>query len=195
MIRSILAGLTIALAAGIYLVVGGPLGAFMFSLGLLTILHFQFYLFTGKAGLLAQYKITPAELLEIYIGNLIGCASGALALQMSGLSVSEPASAIIETRISNLWFENIILGIFCGVLMYVAVNTYTTTPYVTILCVASFILLGANHCIADMVYMFLAATEVTFAPMVTAILCSTIGNIIGCNMIPYSQQQSASSSS
>ena len=53
MIRSILAGLTIALAAGIYLVVGGPLGAFMFSLGLLTILHFQFYLFTGKAGLLA----------------------------------------------------------------------------------------------------------------------------------------------
>jgi formate/nitrite transporter FocA (FNT family) len=71
--------------------------------------------------------------------------------------------------------------------MYVAVNTYTTMPYMTILCVASFILLGANHCIADMAYMFLAATEATFAPMVTAILCSTIGNIIGCNMIPYSQ--------
>jgi hypothetical protein len=40
MIQSILAGLMIALAAGIYLVVGGPLGAFLFSLGLLTILWF-----------------------------------------------------------------------------------------------------------------------------------------------------------
>ena len=53
MIQSILAGLMIALAAGINLAVGGPLGALLFSIGLLTILHFQFYLFTGKAGLLA----------------------------------------------------------------------------------------------------------------------------------------------
>ena len=40
MIQSVLAGLMIALAAGIYLIVGGPLGAFLFSLGLLTILWF-----------------------------------------------------------------------------------------------------------------------------------------------------------
>jgi formate/nitrite transporter FocA (FNT family) len=50
MINSIMAGFMIALSAAIYLTVGAPLGAFMFALGLLTILHFQFHLFTGKAG-------------------------------------------------------------------------------------------------------------------------------------------------
>lgn len=54
MIKSIMAGFMIALAAAIYITVGGVVGAFMFSLGLLTILYFQFNLFTGKAGLLAD---------------------------------------------------------------------------------------------------------------------------------------------
>lgn len=54
MIKSIMAGFMITLAAAIYLTVSGALGAFMFAIGLLTILIFQFNLFTGKAGLLAQ---------------------------------------------------------------------------------------------------------------------------------------------
>ncbi len=71
--------------------------------------------------------------------------------------------------------------------MYIAVDTYITAPYITIMCVSTFILFGANHCIADMVYMFLAATNETFVPMTTAIFYTTIGNIIGASIIPYSQ--------
>ena len=155
MIQSILAGLMIALAAGIYLVVGGPLGAFLFSLGLLTILWFQFYLFTGKAGLLIQNKISPFELFKIYLGNFVGCGAGSMVLLGSGLAVVEPAAAIIADRLSNSWIE-------------------------------IFILFGANHCIADMVYMCLAATSETIAPMITAIINTTIGNVIGASIIPYS---------
>jgi formate/nitrite transporter FocA (FNT family) len=50
---SILAGMLIAMSGIAYLTVGGPIGASLFSLGLLAILHFKLELFTGKAGLLA----------------------------------------------------------------------------------------------------------------------------------------------
>lgn len=197
MIQSILAGFMIALAAALFLTIGGPFGAFIFSLGLLTILYFKFHLFTGKAGLLTSKTITPTELIKIWFGNLLGCAICIALLFVSGLgpALAVPATAIILTRITNLWFENIILGIFCGLLMYIAVNQYPTAPYVTIMGVMSFILLGANHCVADMAYMFLAATTENIIPAIAALLCTTAGNIIGCNLIPYSQQQSTSSSS
>ena len=195
MIESIMAGFMITLAAAIYLTVGGALGAFMFAIGLLTILFFQFNLFTGKAGLLAERQIKPLFLIMIWVGNLIGCALCSLLLLATplGSSLAMGASAITLTRISNLWFENIILGVFCGILMYIGVKQYPTAPYVTILSVASFILLGANHCVADMAYMFLAADTKILLPASAALLFTTIGNIIGTNVIPYSQKQSASS--
>jgi formate/nitrite transporter FocA (FNT family) len=124
MIKSIMGGFMITVAAAIYLTVGGALGAFMFAIGLLTILFFQFDLFTGKAGLLAQKCIRPKRLLIIWIGNLIGCILCSLLLLATplGPSLAVGASAITLTRISNLWFENIILGIFCGILMYIGVK-------------------------------------------------------------------------
>ena len=192
MIKSIMAGFMIALAATIYLTVGGALGAFMFAIGLLTILFFQFNLFTGKAGLLVQRQIKPLFLVIIWVGNLIGCALCSLLLLATplGSSLAVGASAITLTRISNLWFENIILGVFCGILMYIGVKQYPTAPYVTILSVASFILLGANHCVADMAYMFLAADTKILLPASAALLCTTAGNVIGCNLIPLAQSSS-----
>jgi formate/nitrite transporter FocA (FNT family) len=83
-------------------------------------------------------------------------------------------------------------------LMTIAVKTYAMAPYVTILSVASFIVLGANHCVADMAYMILAADPKILLPASAALLFTTIGNILGCNTIPViqsSQKQSASSSS
>lgn len=189
MIKSIMAGFMIALAATIFLTVGGALGAFMFAIGLLTILFFQFDLFTGKAGLLAQREIRVRTLAAVWIGNLIGCTICSLLLLATplGTSLAAGAAAITAIRISNLWFENILLGIFCGTLMYIGVKQYPTAPFVTVLAVASFILLGANHCIADMAYMLLAADTKILLPASAALLFTTTGNIIGCNLIPYSQ--------
>ncbi len=72
---SILAGMLIGLGGIIYLRVGGPVGASLFAIGLLTILHFKLELFTGKAGLLATKEIKPFKLLSIWLGNFLG-ASG-----------------------------------------------------------------------------------------------------------------------
>lgn len=69
---SILAGMLIGVGGIIYLRVGGPVGASLFAIGLLTILHFRFELFTGKAGLLATNDIKPFKLLTIWLGNFLG---------------------------------------------------------------------------------------------------------------------------
>lgn len=184
---SILAGFFISIAAAIFLTVQGPLGAFMFSLGLLTILFFKLELFTGKAGLISTKNIKIGKLLRIWCGNFIGSIMGVFLLSITNISdkIVEPANVILNARLSNSWFENIILGFFCGVLMYVAVQNYKTAPYVTILCVASFILLGANHCVADMSYLLIAATADNWIAALITLLCSTLGNFIGCNLIGW----------
>lgn len=178
---SIIAGMLIALGGVMYLQIGGPVGAFLFSIGLLTILHFKCELFTGKAGLLATRAIHPVKLFDVYCGNLMGCASAALTLSLLGSRFAEPAAAITNIRIDNAWYINIILGIICGMLMYIAVSQYETKPWVTVMCVAGFILAGANHCIADMFYLFMGGFSWWGA---LALLCTTVGNIVGCNLIP-----------
>lgn len=180
---SILAGILISLGGIIYLQVGGPIGALLFSIGLLTILHFKCELFTGKAGLLASRAIRPVKLASIYCGNLIGCAAMGLLLSLThlGQSIGQSAAAITLIRSTNLWYENIIFGVLCGLFMYIAVTHYETKPWVTVMCVAGFILSGTNHCVADMFYLFFGGFEWTGA---LALLFTTIGNIIGCNLIP-----------
>ena len=188
MIPSIMAGLMIAIAAGMYLKVGGAVGACLFAIGLLTILFFKFHLFTGKAGLLVEKKISGWGLAKVYVGNLIGCWLGTMILALAGLPIFEAGAAIYNIRITNYWLINIALGFLCGMLMTIAVRQYEKAPYTTIMCVAGFILLGANHCVADMVYMFMHFAVNGFAdrpgPAVIALLCTTAGNVLGCNTIP-----------
>ena len=74
----IIAGFMISLGGYLYLTLGGLVGALFFSIGLLTILHFNFQLFTGKAGLLSTKQISCLRLVAIWIGNLIGASAGAV---------------------------------------------------------------------------------------------------------------------
>ena len=188
MYKSFLAGVMITIGAAVFLTVGGVTGSILFSIGLLTILYFQYELFTGKAGLLAQKKIEVAALCKIFFGNLLGCAFGVSILCLAGLAAEmrEPAFAIVTSRINNMWYENIFRGIICGVLMYIAVNEYKDAPYVTIMCIATFILLGANHCVADMAYLMLGLVgrPDNWLAALLALGYTIIGNIIGCNLLP-----------
>lgn len=185
-INSIIAGFMIGLGGFINLTIGSVLGAFLFSLGLLTIIIFQFNLFTGKAGYLSLNMVKPKDLVVIWFGNLVGTAAMASLslLTYQGRELIDGARAIIFMRMSNYWYENIILGIFCGILMWIAVYSYKENALITSTCVAAFILSGMNHCIADMYYYFMSVRSYWALLGFSTILCSTIGNIIGCNIIP-----------
>lgn len=184
MYLSILAGILISLGCLVYLSVGGVAGALLFSVGLLSVLYFKANLFTGKVGLLVSNQITPIEVGKIYLGNLIGCLFVAgLVLFVPGLPILEGAAAITSVRIANLWYVNIIYGIVCGMFMYAAVNVHKLTPIATMMCVAAFILSGTNHCVADMFYFAASLGSVPLLGGVSALICTTLGNVIGANVI------------
>lgn len=96
------------------------------------------------------------------------------------------AQALLSSRAaSNVWYgfvRSFLLAIPCGILMYCAVNAKDTLRLIyIIMCVAGFILGGFYHCIADIFYTLLAGT--TWQPYVN-LLFVTMGNILGCNLIP-----------
>lgn len=183
---SILAGIMISIACTAYLSVGGVAGALLFATGLLGILFCQMKLFTGKAGLLVDGGITLADLGIIWLGNFIGTGIGSLmllVLGMRGAELAPAARSIIENRMAAGDLENVVAGIICGILMYIATANWEKEKnvFLPIMCVAAFILIGGNHCVADMGYFWLADNGLTG---IGNVLSVSLGNLIGCNLIP-----------
>lgn len=182
--EAILAGIYISIGAIVYLKVGGIVGACLFAVGLMSVLYTGAHLFTGKARLLAYKHITPLELAKIWCGNAIGTMliAGLVASTPLGAAISAPAAAIIAIRMSNSFITNIIMGIGCGILMTTAIEgTQTTENWLfAIIPVAAFIMIGFNHCVADMFYMGLVGA----IKAIPALLATTIGNVIGCCLAP-----------
>lgn len=78
-------------------------------------------LFTGKAGLLVDGGITLADLGTIWLGNFIGTGIGSfMLLGMSDAELAPAARSIIENRMAAGDLENVVAGVICGILMYIA---------------------------------------------------------------------------
>ena len=122
--KSIMSGILIGLCSDIYNRIGGIVGAFLFSIGLLTICMSGLLLFTGKVGSSNDVK----RLIIMISCNILG---------------------VVSMRIL-FHFNNIfILGIGCGMLMQIGVAAYKKNlPLLTAMCVMAFILAGYKHCIA-----------------------------------------------
>lgn len=120
---SIMAGFLVGMGGMIYLTLGGVAGAIFFSLGLTVIVIFKFNLFTGKAGLYADGKISFTELAGIWFGNYVGAIFAAVGASMLPQveKIRASAQAIMELRNGNPPLVNFALGAMCGLLMYVAV--------------------------------------------------------------------------
>lgn len=184
--KSILAGVFIALGALVYLPVGGVAGAVLFSVGLLAVLRFDAELFTGKAGLLATKEISVWKLGEIWCGNFLGTAliTFIIGLTPRYATIAETARNIVQVRKDNGFAANLMLGILCGILMYIAVKGFLEAqPIYAILPVAVFILAGFNHCVADMMYCNLVTSGYE------TLIPTTVGNLAGCCFIPWVLQQ------
>jgi formate/nitrite transporter FocA (FNT family) len=172
-------------------------GAFLFGFGLLTIVSYGFKLYTGAIGYLAvQGKNTPRylfELLLIWAGNLIGCFSvGFLVRQTRSFpGFAERVAKVCAAKAGDCWTSWLILSFFCGILMYVAVETFKRKDEldavvrvpVLFLCVAIFILSGFEHCIANMYY-FSAADAWSWKAL-GAIGVMTLGNSLGGMLLPF----------
>ena len=149
--KAILAGMCIGISSLLYLNISNKIiGAFLFSLGLITIMLFQYKLYTGVVGYTETTRDIKNDII-IFIGNLIGTLPFVLFYKSDFI-------LFWENKISNNLLLVFCNAFICGILIYIAVESYKRTNkfLITILCIATFILCGAEHSIADLAYMFLA---------------------------------------
>ena len=191
-VNGIMAGVFIGIAGTVYLAMPiAALGSFLFGFGLLTILCNNFKLFTGAVGYLAsQGKKTPAylfTLLLIWGGNLVGCFAVGTAVRFSRVAelsnIAARASSLCAVKAADSLPSLLILAFFCGILMYLAVDTFKRDlpPVIRMvnvfLCVMVFIISGFEHCIANMYY-FSVAGMWSWSNL-GLILWMTLGNALG----------------
>ncbi len=200
LINAVLAGIFIGLAGTVYLSVPNKFaGAFLFGFGLLTIVCYGFKLYTGAIGYLVnQGRKTGSYavmLAIIWAGNWIGTwlVGSALRCSRVGAELSRKASSLCVAKVADDWISLLVLGFFCGMLMYLAVESFrrkneipTPGPVLMVfLCVMIFILSGFEHCIADMFYF--SAAGAWNADSLKTILIITAGNSLGGFLLPAAE--------
>lgn len=163
--KGIYAGMMIGIGGTVYLSISNSIiGAIFFSVGLLTICIYKMNLYTGIIGYIIENKLNYiVTLLLTLIGNFIGTMiTSLLVLNTRIANLSVRAKEISAIKINDNYLSIFILSIFCGMLMYIAVNTFkkekdSIVRYLAIfICVIVFILSGFEHCIANMYYISLA---------------------------------------
>ena len=168
---AIMAGFSISIGCVAFLASGDKaVGAAAFAVGLFMVVNFKFNLFTGKLCYALDEK--PSYILRlalIWLGNLLG-------------------AAVVSIKLSGSYLSAFVLGIFCNVLIYLAVEGYarfdnSVARFMALFFgVFIFVLCGFEHCVADMFYLAFAGE---FTLKALAFLCFvTLGNIFGGLLIP-----------
>ncbi|WP_281513169.1 formate/nitrite transporter family protein [Bacteroides acidifaciens] len=169
-VKSIWGGISISIASYVYLQTGGIIGAFLFSIGLLIILNMEFPLFTGIVGYIDAVKYVRKNVI-VLLGNIIGC-------QLSSVFCHTAASDIVLQKVNTSAAMTFLESVLCGMLIYIAVECFRKRKdYMVTLCVAAFILSGAEHCIADLCFILIARQMSIEAIRFLSIV--TLGNSIG----------------
>lgn len=192
LIKSILAGIMIGIGGTIYLSLDNKIvGSILFTIGLFIIVVYSFNLYTGKMGYLINNfnKKYIRELIITLIGNFIGTFFVGFVLRYTRIytSISDKAKGLVDIKLNDTLISILILSFFCGILMYLAVNTYKEVKdigkYLAVfLGVIVFILCGFEHCIANMYYFSVSSTW--SLNTLLYLLVMILGNSLGGILIP-----------
>lgn len=200
--KSILGGFIISIAAFCYASTNGSyIGALLFSFGLITILMYEFNLFTGTIGFVQnEFEIEDAAI--ILLGNVIGCIFAASFLTMcSTADVSLFIHDAMNCRIIHKPIDvlrALYKAMFCGFIMTTVVKfgkQYKENGFASmlplLLGVPLFLICGFYHCIVDAFYFSYGIMKGIgnidcfdeFMVAITSWFIIVIGNIIGCNLV------------
>ncbi len=166
LVKAILAGIMIAIGGTIFLMSENKvIGACLFAIGLFAIVVNDLNLFTGKIGyVVGSDRAFVIEVGLTLIGNFIGTFLVGSVLHCTRISKSifDKSSGMVSVKLSDSLWSIFILSVFCGILMYLAVNGYKVIKdplgkYLAVfLGVIVFILSGFEHCVANMYYITIA---------------------------------------
>ena len=187
--KSVFAGMFIGIAGWGYLV-NPVLGMFLFCVGLIGIIKYNLFLFTGSAGFIYEWEEVWLLFVCLF-GNLVGCAAIALHTQLSPYDLYNASAQIVENRLSLGWLNCGLLSIGCGILMSFAAkfsrrNSDLSDWLPLLFAVPTFILCGFPHCVADAFYnlIYICETHTSLIPFNEILIYYSsivVGNFIGCN--------------
>lgn len=192
-VKAIIAGGFIGIGGTVYLMAESKIvGALLFSIGLFSICTMNFNLFTGKVCYVFENKLSYLiDLVIIWLGNLVGTFAVAFLESFTRIYPTLNAKAIelCKPKFADEPISLIVLGFFCNILIYVAVDGYKNNKHelgkylAIIFGVVVFIMCGFEHCVADMYYIFVGNC-ITYAHAIECLILVTIGNILGGIFIP-----------
>lgn len=189
-IYAVLAGVAISIGGAAFLASDSrAVGASLFSVGLFAVCTLGLNLFTGK--ICYALDNPPAYLLNcglIWLGNFLGAWLSGSALALTRLDWAEKAGSICQAKLADSPLSLFILAVFCNILIYFAVESYRNNPHSLgkylglFLGVAVFVMVGFEHCVANMFYFSVAG--VWNGQALLAILIITVGNATGGLIFP-----------
>lgn len=180
------------------------LGAFLFSLGLFCIIHLRYGLYTGKVGYIFDRDLPYlGETFFTLFANAVGAAMTAGLVHLTRFAKDVPvngmdvalmdrAQATMEAKMNDNLLSAFVLAIFCGVMMFSAVegsrrctenHNHVAGLFVVVMPIMVFILSGFNHCVADLFYYFLAGCPDPVRALFY-FLVVILGNFVGGVLIP-----------
>ncbi len=185
-ISGICAGILISLGGAIFLSCENRIvGAFLFGIALLCICFLGYALYTGRICYIPENptKDSFATTFLGLLGNLIGTVVCGLALRFAVPKIGEAAETLCSGKFSQTFPQTLIRGIFCGIIIYLAVEVFKKhdkNVIAIIFGIPCFILSGFEHSIADMFY-FAAGNFYTLRALGfigTVVLGNTIGGML-----------------
>lgn len=190
-VSAVLAGCVIGFGGVVFLSLENKvLGALFFTVGLFTICTFGLHLYTGKVCYVFQRDLSYAlDLPVIWLGNFAGTLLLAAMVRLTRIApLAEKAASLCQTKNADSLLSLFVLGIFCDIFIYLAVEGFGQNPhevgkYLSLFFgVMVFILCSFEHCVADMFYYALAGKW--SADVVVRLVVITLGNSVGGVLFP-----------
>ena len=187
-LKSLLAGVLIALAGIVYLsCTDKVVGSFLFSFGLCLVILLEANLYTGKVG----YVNSKQDVFDLAIMLGVNLLSAFLVglIAKTG-SLHDSANSVVSAKLDvfyDTWWITLLKSIGCGICIYGSVEGYKKTKSFipVILGVMCFILAGFNHVVADAFY--IGAARFYWINLVYLLLVA-VGNAIGSILIRLLQK-------
>ena len=188
-LNGISAGLMVSIGCSVFLACEEKVvGSILFTVALLVICFRGYSLYTGKIGFMpfSHKKEDFSVLLLGLLGNAIGMIVFGVLISIALPNLKEKAFILCTKKLDTQeWYQTIIRGLFCGVLMFIAVYVYRENKSIVaiIFAIPTFILCGFEHSVADIGYF--ASANMFSLEIVGFILLVVIGNTIGSMILPY----------
>lgn len=195
-IKGILAGIMISLGCVAYLSTDNRyLGSLLFAISIFAVLSYGFELYTARVGYAPVQSVRKnLQLIPAWIGNLLGALLSGFLLGFTDIAakLSSRALSICKNNINGSVYSALLLSVFCGILIFIAVDNFKNAAnnvqkYLAMLLATTvFMLCGFEHSVSNMFYLTVAHKWSIGA--LGYIIVMTFGNSLGAMIIPVCYQ-------